>query len=122
MALAIAAFEILMGVLALALKTDHFMAGIYFGVAGVLLFMWSTTFSTLRDGLLIKRIFLIPVSILPVREIEIVRPHKKNEKWSYGTVVEILSRAGTKLVFQPDHPQQFLTLLREQAPQANFQL
>jgi hypothetical protein len=104
------------------LNPDDFMVTFYLGAAAVLFLVWSGTFTTLRHGFLKRRLIFFSHRTIPVAEIETVRPHKKNGKWSYGTVVDIYPRTGKKLTLQPNDPQPFLALLREQSPQASFQI
>jgi predicted membrane metal-binding protein len=104
------------------INPDHFMVMFYLCSAGVLLLVWFGTYTTLRNGVLKRRLLFFTHRTIPVAEIDSVRPHKKNGKWSYGTVVDIYPRTGKKLTLQPNHPQPFLALLREQSPQASFQI
>lgn len=113
------------GVLAVIIemfKKDDFMVPLYLGVAVLSIITWATTFTTLKNGILEKRIFLFPFRVFPVSDIESVRPSKKNGKWTIGTVLDIYTRTGKKLTLNPNDPRTFLALLREQAPQASFQI
>jgi hypothetical protein len=101
-------------------KTDHFVVPFFILVSALFLFTWITTYTTLRSGILRKRIFLFSYRCFAVGDIESVRPHRKNGRWSYGTVIEVWSEAGKKLTLQANHPVAFLALLRQQAPQAKF--
>lgn len=121
-ALLYAAFLFLLAIFIVEFSTDHFMVPIHLGAACSLVLMWSTTYTTLSNGILTKQIFFFPFRSFPVGEIESIRPHKKNGKWSYGTVVTIWSKTGQKLTLQPNHPKPFLELLRQQAPQAEYLL
>ena len=96
------------------------MVPIYFFIGILLLILCLTTFTTLQDGFLTKRILLFPFRRFPVEQIERVEPQKNNGKWSYGVVMNIWSVKGQKLTLQPNDPEPFLELLREQAPQAKF--
>jgi hypothetical protein len=117
-----ALFYIVMAVLVETVKTDQFMMLFYLGASTVLLLAWSGSYTTLSHGKLESRLFFFARRTLPFTEIESVRPHKKNGKWSYGTVVDIYPRTGKKITLQPNDPQPFLALLREQSPQASFQI
>ena len=103
-------------------KRDHFMVPIYLVTASLGILLWSTTYTTLSNGILTKQILFFTFRSFPVGEIESIRPHKKNGKWSYGTVVTIWSKTGEKLTLQPNHPKPFLEMLRQQAPQAEYLL
>jgi hypothetical protein len=103
-------------------KSDHFMVPFYIGVASFMLLFWSTTYTTFSNGVLTSRVFLIPFGRFAVGEIERVQPHKNNGKWGNGTVVVIWSKSGRKLTLQPNDPEPFLSMLRQQAPQAEFLL
>jgi hypothetical protein len=76
----------------------------------------------LSNGSLTKHILFFIYRSIPVGDISRITPHKKNGKWSYGTVVSIYSRNGKKLTLQPNHPQPFLAALHQQAPQAEYLL
>ena|ERR1035438_1388828 len=115
-----AAFYFLLALVIVTARRDHFAVPFYFGIAFFSLLAWSTTYTTLRSGILKKRILLITYRSFPVGEIESIRPHKKNGKWSYGTVVDIYSATGKKLTLQPNHPSAFLEMLRQQARQAEY--
>ena len=84
-----ALFYIVMAAAVEIMKTDHFMVPFYLGASSVLLLAWSGSYATLSHGKLERRLFFFTLRTLPVTEIESVRPHKKNGKWSYGTVVDI---------------------------------
>jgi hypothetical protein len=122
LALSLALFFIVVAALVATIKTDHFMTLIYLGASSVLLLLWFGSYTTLSHGNLESRLFFFTRRTLPVTEIESVRPHRKNGKWSYGTVVDIYPKTGKKLTLQPNDPQPFLALLREQSPQASFQI
>ena len=102
--------------------TDHFMVPIYMVFASSILVFWSTTYTTLSNGRLKKQILFFTFRSFPLDEIESIRPHKRNGKWSYGTVVTIWSKNGQKLTLQPNHPKPFLEMLRQQAPEAKYLL
>jgi len=121
-ALSLALFFMVMAVLVETIKTDQFIVLFYLGASTVLLLVWSGSYTTLSHGKLERRLFFFTLRTLPVTEIESVRPHKKNGKWSYGTVVDIYPRTGKKITLQPNDPHPFLALLREQSPQASFQV
>jgi hypothetical protein len=117
-----AGFYALMASLICLLKKDHFLVPIYLGSALLLIIGWITSYTKLENGILIKRVFLFPACKLYIDQIQSVLPHRKNGKWGYGTVVIILGRSGQKMTLQPNHPKEFLAALREQAPQAAFQV
>jgi hypothetical protein len=116
------AFFSVMAVIIETFKNDHFMVPLYLGFAALSIVTWATTFTTLKNGILEQRKFLFPFRIFPVSDIESVRPSKMNGKWTIGTVLDIYSRTGEKLTLNPNDPKPFLALLREQAPQASFQI
>ena len=116
---------VLYSALALAIvkfKTDRFMAPWYAALAALCLLFWLTTYTELDGGILTKRILFLKFRSFPVGEIDSIQPHRKNGKWSYGTVIEVWSKGGSKLTLQPNKPKPFLTSLKEQAPQARFLL
>jgi hypothetical protein len=117
-----AAFYSVFAVIIEIFRTDHFMVPFYLGIASFCFLAWATIYTTLSNSILTKRAFLIPIKRFPVWEIESIRPHKKNGKWGYGTVVTIWSKSGQKLTLQPNHPKPFLEMLRQQAPQAEYLL
>ena len=99
-----------------------FVAPFYLVLAALFIVTWLTSFTTLADGVLTKRIFLYPLASFPVGEIASIQPHPKNGKWGYGTVFVVWSKDGGKMTLQPNRPEAFLALLREQAPQAEYLL
>jgi hypothetical protein len=122
LALSVGLFNIVMAAAVEIMKTDHFMVPFYLVLSSVLLLAWSGSYTTLSHGKLEMRQFFFARRTVPVAEIESVRPHKNNRKWSYGTVVDIYPRTGKRITLQPNDPQPFLALLREQSPQASFQV
>jgi len=99
------------------------MEPFYLGLAAVSILAWSTTYTTLSEGVLTKRIFLVPYRSFLVDEIESVQqPHKNSGKWVYGAVIVVCSKSGKKLTLQPNKPEAFLALLRKEAPQAAYLL
>jgi len=98
------------------------MVPLYLVIAITSLILWATTYTTLSNGILTKRILFLKLRSFPVGEIDSIQPHRKNGKWSYGTVIEVWSKGGSKLTLQPNKPKPFLTSLKEQAPQARFLL
>jgi hypothetical protein len=120
--LLLAALQLTTAFLTLLLHEDHFMDLFNVACAIILLLFWKTSYTTLANGALTKRVFLIPYRAFRVDEIETVRPHPKNGKLGYGTVIELYTRAGKNLTLQPNNPAPFLASLREQAPSAKFSL
>ena len=96
------------------------MLPVFWFVAIFSILLWLTTYTTLRNGILMKQILLIPYKVLPVFDIKRVEPHKNNLKWGYGTVVIVTTKLGEELTLQPNHPTEFLAALRREAPQAEF--
>jgi hypothetical protein len=103
-------------------RPDHFLVPFYLAISFISFVGWSTSYTTLRDGVLKRRIFLFTYRSFPVNEIASVQPHPKHGKWGYGVVVTVWSKSGKKLTLQPNHPQAFLDLLRHEASQAEFLL
>ena len=117
-----AAFYFAAAIFTAAFKNDTFMVSIYLFVAAISAILWSSTYTTLSNGQLTKHIFFFTYRSIPTSDISQIVPHKKNGKWSYGTVVDVFSNHGEKLTLQPNRPQPFLEMLREQAPQAAYLL
>jgi hypothetical protein len=92
------------------------------GMGALLLVFWPGTYTTLRDGFLVKRVFFVPWKKLRVDEISRVVPHPKNGKWSYGTCLIVITKSGEFLNLQPNHPTPFLASLRQMSPHAEFQI
>jgi hypothetical protein len=92
------------------------------GIGALLFATWLGTFTTLKEGLLQKRILFVPWKRLPVDSIRKVVPHPKNGKWGYGTCLIVVTESGRSLTLQPNHPVPFLSLLRKVAPAAEFQV
>ncbi len=122
-----------MGIHSFFFKPLHSFEPFYFGSSVVFVFLWLGTFTTLENGHLCKQVFFIPIANIPVSEFTRVEPHKKNGKLGYGTcfivysaLAETLSllprKTDSYVTLQPNRPAPFLTLLREQAPQAEFLL
>jgi hypothetical protein len=106
-------------------KGDPFLSRISWinlGLGALLLVLWLGTYTTLRDGVLTKRLLFIPWKKLSIVEISRVVPHPKSDKWGYGTCLIVITKAGEVLNLQPDHPAPFLTILRQMAPQADFRV
>ena len=120
--LLLAVFDLTTAFLTLLLREDHFIVPFYVACAIVLLLAWQTSYTSLANGVLTKRVFLVPYRTFQVDEIETIQPHPKNGKLGYGTVIELYARAGKKLTLQPNNPVPFLASLREQAPSAKFLL
>jgi hypothetical protein len=103
-------------------KVDHTMVPFYVGIAVFSLAAWMTSYTKLDKGLLTRRLFLVPYRSILVDTIERIQPHEKNGKWGHGTVIQVYSTSGSRLTLQPNHPKQFLALLRRQAPHATYHL
>jgi hypothetical protein len=117
-----AVFYLALAIYITAFKSDHFMVPLYLFIAALSAILWPSTFTTLSNGLLAKRILFVAWRSIPVGDISKIVPHEKNGKWSYGTVVTVYSRNGEKLTLQPNHPQLFLAALHAQTPQAEYLL
>src|ERR1700733_14713250 len=104
------------------LKSDHLIVPLYLALATALSIFWSSSYTTLSEGVLTKQILFITWRSFPVSEITSIIPHNKHNKWSYGTVVNIFHNSGKKITLQPNKPGPFLAMLREQAPQADYLL
>ena len=124
--LSISIFDLLMGIVTMIPRRDpfyaQFMSPFYTFVGAVLLITWATTYTTMTGGFLQKRVLFFTWKRFNVDEIVTVEPHRKNGKWSYGTVVTIWSKTGEKLTLQPNRPVPFLAMLKQQAPGADFRV
>jgi hypothetical protein len=103
-----------------AFKSDKFMVPFYLFIVALSAIAWSSIYTTLSEGVLTKHVFFIALRSFPVGEIMRIAPHEKNGKWSYGTVITVFSNNGQRLTLQPNHPEPFLALLHQQAPQAEY--
>ena len=103
-------------------RHDSFPALLDLAAGLFILAIWETSFISLRNGVLTKRVLLIPTTSFPVGDIRSVEPHKQNQKWGNGTVVNVWSATRRKITVNLNKPAPFLALLREQAPQAEFLL
>jgi hypothetical protein len=103
-----------------AFKADKAMVPLYLAFVLFSAITWSSTYTTLSEGILTQRVFGFPYRRFPVQEITRIVPHKKNGKWSYGTVINVFASNGKKLTLQPNKPTPFLKMLHEQAPQAEY--
>jgi hypothetical protein len=103
-------------------KNDTFMVPFYFFVATVCAICWSSSYTTLSNGLLKTQVLFFTYKSIPVSNVSRIVPHKMSGKWGYGGMVNIYSNDGEKLTLQPNRPQPFLEMLREQAPQAAYLL
>jgi hypothetical protein len=113
------AFFFASAIYVMAFKTDTSMVAFYLFSAASLAILWSSTYTTLSNGLLTTRVLFF-VRRISIGEISRITPHKMSGKRGNGTVVNIFSRNGTKITLQPDQP--FLASLRAQAPQADYLL
>jgi hypothetical protein len=124
--LSIVIFDLLMGIVMMIPRRDpfyaQFMSPFYTFVGAIGLILWATTCTTLSGGVLQKRVLFFTWKRFNVDEIVTVEPHRKNGKWSYGTVVTIRSKSGEKLTLQPNHPVLFPAMLKQQAPGADFRV
>jgi hypothetical protein len=105
-----------------AFKNDTSIVPFYIFASAISAILWSSTYTTLSNGLLTKHVLFFTYKSIHTSDISRIVPHKKNGKWSYGTVVDVFSNDGEKLTLQPNRPQPFLAMLREQAPQAAYLL
>ena len=118
--LCLAAFYVACAIGVEARKGGTFMVSFYLIFACFLAIVWSSAYTTLSNGVLTRRVFFFPYKRIPVADIACIAPHRKNGKWSYGTVVDVYRHDGEKFTFQPNRPEAFLAALREQAPQAEY--
>jgi len=122
----IAGIDLALGMICLIPRNDpfyiQFMMPIYLWIGAGLFVLWSTTYYTLSNGVLEKHVLFLSWKRFSVEEIREVRPHRKNGEWGYGTVLEVWTKSGDKVIMQPNHPMEFLALLRQEAPQAEFML
>ena len=116
-ALAISTFYFSCALFVMAFKSDQFMVPFDLVIASFFAVLWSSTYTTLSDGVLTRRILFF-TRTFSVSEISRIAPHKRNGQRSYGTVVTVFTSDGDKLTLQPNLPGPFLALLRQQAPQA----
>src|SRR5258708_7713043 len=99
-ALALSLFDVVMAVL-WAARDDYFMAAFLMGSATLLMFVWSSSYTTLSQGSLITRICFVPTKRIAVDEIAIIRPHPKSGRWGYRGVIEVITKSGAKMALQP---------------------
>ncbi len=96
------------------------MVPLSLGFDCLLLLCWSGTYTTLSGGVLEKRVLFFPWKTIAVDEITKVLPHRRHGKPRYGMVLIVCSKGGDRLTLQPNHPEPFLAMLRQQASQAEF--
>jgi hypothetical protein len=109
-----------LGTTMLALRRDSFLVPAYFLMSSFSAILWSSTYTTLSEGVLTKKLLFFNFRTFPVDEIASIAPHKKNGRRGYGLVINVFSKTGAKLTLQPNDPELFLRLLRSQAPQAQY--
>jgi hypothetical protein len=119
---AVGTFVLLAGVVKEDSFYTTFIGPLWLFMAAFSAIAWSSIYTTLSNGVLTKHVFFLTFRSFPVGEITRIEPHKKDGKKGYGTVFTVFSRDGKKLTLQPNHPEPFLTLLHQQAPQAEYLL
>jgi hypothetical protein len=117
--LLLSGFQFLCAFIVLEFKTDHFMVQLYLVSGSFIAILWSSTYTELSDGILTRRCLWF-TRCIAVREISLITPHPRNGQRGYGTVATLFTRDGSKLNLQPNLPMPFLTLLHQQAPQAEY--
>jgi hypothetical protein len=124
LALLIGFIDLLIGLVMLRKESPFLseMGWLDVGIGTLVLVTWLGTVTTLKGGLLEKRVLFVPWKKLSVDEISRVAPHPKNGKWGYGTCLIVITKSGQSLSLQPNHPAPFLSLLRNLAPAAEFQI
>lgn len=119
---ALGLFYVLLAIVKSSSGRDPFYIDFMAPFGALLIVAWATTYTTLSNGVLMNRKLFFWSKCFAVSEIESVEPHQQNGKWSYGAVFNVWTKSGEKLTLQPNHPEPFLAMLKQQAPGADFRL
>jgi hypothetical protein len=88
----------------------------------IAIFFWTTSFTSLKDGIFARRKFGIVTDKFALNEIWsiIVNPAPM---WTfYSKHIVILRKNGKSVIVAPERMDDFLAVLRREAPQAEFKL
>ena len=105
-------------------KTDpfyrEFFLPFHLGIFALFILPWATTFTEIGPDALRQTKLLFWRTAISFEEIRGIGPHKWSGRWGYGTIIEVWSKSGSRMILQPVKAGPVLEMLRERAPGAEF--